>query len=436
MLKWAGRRWPEALVLVLTVAAAAVGSWVASSSMPTAGASLAAALGPDGWVYARGGQSSSGAALETAEVFTARPMTNTTLQSSSSSASLGQHSRSETLRQVVQTATSTRIASSRSSSMVGQQVTFTATVTPLPDGGTVSFTDRWGGAWREACKAPISPAGSGSGTATCTIAFSITGTHEVTATFSGTPTFAGSFSLILAHDVLPAVTATTLTSSANPSTIGQQVTFTAAVTPLPDGGTVAFSDGGSRIQACEAQSISPAGSGSGTATCTTTFSTPGTYQIVASFSGTSNFIGSQSDTLSQDVHQATTTTITSSRNPSSVGQQVTFTATVMPHPGGGGVAFSDNGRSISGCDLQPIDPTSGTATCTTADLTAGSHQIVASFSGSKNLDASRSPVLDQVVEAAPGPTPGLPNTGLAGQEPTPRGLPILAVLLTVLSVAG
>ena len=39
-------------------------------------------------------------------------------------------------------------------------------------------------------------------------------------------------------------TGTALGSSPNPSNVGQSVTFTATVTPTPDGGTVAFSGGG------------------------------------------------------------------------------------------------------------------------------------------------------------------------------------------------
>ncbi|MGO9789159.1 MAG: FG-GAP repeat protein, partial [Solirubrobacteraceae bacterium] len=42
-------------------------------------------------------------------------------------------------------------------------------------------------------------------------------------------------------------TTTSLTSSANPSIPGQQVTYTAMVSPVPDGGTVAFADNGVTI---------------------------------------------------------------------------------------------------------------------------------------------------------------------------------------------
>src|SRR5205085_1438090 len=68
----------------------------------------------------------------------------------------------------------------------------------------------------------------------------------------------------------PGPSATTLTpaSSANPAAVGQPVTLTATVSPAPDAGTVAFTDGGTTIGGCAAV---PVGVATGQATCTTTF---------------------------------------------------------------------------------------------------------------------------------------------------------------------
>jgi hypothetical protein len=51
-------------------------------------------------------------------------------------------------------------------------------------------------------------------------------------------------------------TATALASSPDPSAAGKAVTYTATVSPAPDGGTVAFTDGTTAIPGCGAQPVS------------------------------------------------------------------------------------------------------------------------------------------------------------------------------------
>jgi len=61
-----------------------------------------------------------------------------------------------------------------------------------------------------------------------------------------------------------------------------------------------------------------------------------THTITAIYGGDSGFTGSTSTTFLQTITQAnTTTTVTSSANPSNVGNAVTFTATV-----GGGIGMT------------------------------------------------------------------------------------------------
>src|ERR1035437_2665102 len=48
---------------------------------------------------------------------------------------------------------------------------------------------------------------------------------------------------------------TALTSSPNPSTVGQAVTYTATVSPTPDGGTVAFTDNNTTLSGCAAVAV-------------------------------------------------------------------------------------------------------------------------------------------------------------------------------------
>ena len=99
-------------------------------------------------------------------------------------------------------------------------------------------------------------------------------------------------------DMRPA-TATTLASAPNPSTYGQAVTFTAAVTSpagaVPDGDTVSFMKGAKLLGAGVLSS--------GTASFTTSTLKVGTTRVKAVYSGDSSFAGSQSKGVKQVVNQ-------------------------------------------------------------------------------------------------------------------------------------
>ena len=77
-------------------------------------------------------------------------------------------------------------------------------------------------------------------------------------------------------------TKTALTTSASAVVQNASVTYTATVTPAPDGGTVSFNDGaGNPATAhCAAQSLS-----GNTATCTVSYASKGSYPVTATYSG-------------------------------------------------------------------------------------------------------------------------------------------------------
>src|SRR5207237_301832 len=58
---------------------------------------------------------------------------------------------------------------------------------------------------------------------------------------------------VVIQQVSGASTTTALTSSPNPSVVGQAVTYTATVSPVPSGGTVAFKEGATTISGCGTQ---------------------------------------------------------------------------------------------------------------------------------------------------------------------------------------
>jgi poly(3-hydroxybutyrate) depolymerase len=190
-------------------------------------------------------------------------------------------------------------------------------------------------------------------------------------------------------------TTTTLSSSLNPSTYGQAVTFTAVVSSAdgapPNGETVNFMQGSNTL-----------GSGTlsgGTATFTTsTLAASSADDVRAVYGGDSNFGGSTSNTVAQQVNQATSsTTLVSGQNPSNVGQAVTFTATVKPEFSGtvtGYVRFY-NGTS----QLGRVALSGGSASYTTTNLAAGTDSITATYLGTTDFLTSTSSVLGQTVDS-------------------------------------
>jgi hypothetical protein len=99
--------------------------------------------------------------------------------------------------------------------------------------------------------------------------------------------------------------------------------------------------------------------------------------------------------------QPTTTALASSANPSASGQSVTYTATVSPVPDGGTVTFTDGTTTIAGCGAQPVDTSTGQATCQTTPGTTGAHNIAAAFNGSGSFAASTPATVTQVVTSTP-----------------------------------
>jgi hypothetical protein len=106
----------------------------------------------------------------------------------------------------------------------------------------------------------------------------------------------------------------------------------------------------------------------------------------------------------------TTTTLSSSANPSVVGQPTTFMATVAPVPPATGtptgtVTFNDGADAIPGCAGLTLN-SSGAATCTTSALPAGTDSITATYSGDSTFAQSTSnpPLSQTVVGCAAGQT--------------------------------
>jgi len=220
----------------------------------------------------------------------------------------------------------------------------------------------------------------------------------ITAEYKGDDNFNGA-SGTKNHTVNKADTTTELTSPLAESDYGQEVQFTASVSADPQGakmptGKVDFYCDGITISGCVDVSLgSPA-------TCKTSDLIVGTYDITATYKGDTNFNVSTSDTITHTVNKTDSeTSLASSANPSDYGQTVTFTATVEAAGMGSGtptgtVTFKDGGVPIPGCESVAL---ASAATCTKNDLSAGSHDITAEYSGDANLNSSTSSTFVQTV---------------------------------------
>ncbi len=99
----------------------------------------------------------------------------------------------------------------------------------------------------------------------------------------------------------------------------------------------------------------------------------------------------------------TSTALASSVNPSTPGQQVTYTATVSPAPTTGTVDFTDGGQAIPGCGGLPPNAQTGVAACPVTYSATGSHTIQAEYLGGGALygDSTSNTVTQVVVSSIP-----------------------------------
>lgn len=291
------------------------------------------------------------------------------------------------LLNVVKAGSSVAVTAQPTSTTLGEQVTFTATVTATPPGsgtpsGTVQFFDGpvVGGTL-------LGSATLNNGVGTFSISTLTVGTHQITVTYSGDTSFLtaeGSTNFT----VDPAITTTTIAPSVSPSVFGQQVTFTATVTTNVLGigtpqGTVTFVIDGVNQAPVPVNAL-------GKASFQISNLSVADHTIVAMFDGTGNFGDSDSPTLPHTVNKAnTTTTVISSLNPSAVGQAVTFTAIVAPVAPGGFVPTGSVIFTIDGQNTLPVALNAqGRASVVIPTLAFGNHTITARYQGSGNHNTS------------------------------------------------
>jgi hypothetical protein len=269
------------------------------------------------------------------------------------------------------------LTSSPNPSLFGQTVALTASVSPAPASGTVSFKD---GA------SVLGSAAVSGGMATLSTSKLAVGVHSLTASFS-----AGGVSAPRSQTVRQAATTTTMSASPNPSVSGQVVTFTATVGAVAPGsgtptGTVTFKDGTTVLGTVALVS--------GHATSALTV---GMHSIYALYGGSSAFTASTAG-LHQTVNRASSTTsVVGNPNLAPHGANVTFTATVHAVAPGAGVpsgtvTFKDGATVLGTASLN----VAGVTSVSTSALTVGTHTITASYGGDTHFHASSGSVAERV----------------------------------------
>ncbi len=291
-----------------------------------------------------------------------------------------------------QTTTTTTLASSNANVVVGTTVNFTAAVTSsngTTPTGSVQFSE--GGTVLGS--APL----ASSGTATLPLSSLAPGQHNIVATYSGDQNNGGSTSSALVETIQQIPTTTTLTSDTGSLSAGATVHLTAVVAingpdaaDGPISGLVTFTDAGMNIGTSQLDA-------NGNATLAVILPA-GSQSIVATYSGNTNYTGSTSNTLVEQVNNTATATRLSSSSASSLaGKPVTLTALVTSSTGvpTGSVSFTDGSTVLGVSALNQ-----GVATLTTSGLSVTTHTIVATYTGDSNYLSSKSASLAEVVSLA------------------------------------
>ncbi|MDI9960148.1 MULTISPECIES: beta strand repeat-containing protein [unclassified Rhodococcus (in: high G+C Gram-positive bacteria)] len=265
-----------------------------------------------------------------------------------------------------------------SSAVEQTSVALTANISPAANGGTVQFKD--GGI---DIGGPIAVTG---GAATLDHTFTTTGSHSITAVYSGTAGFGGSTAQAQTIEISSSSLSTTTTLQVPATAVtGTAVDLTATVAPNNAVGSVQFKSNGTAIG-------SPVAVASGVAMLSHAFDTAGAQSVTADFTAGAGFVSSSASAQTVTVSDpapvdVVTTTSLSVPATAVTGTAVDLTATVAPNNAVGTVQFKSNGTSIG----SPVAVASGVATLSHTFDTAGAQSVTADFTAGAGFVSSSAP---------------------------------------------
>jgi len=278
------------------------------------------------------------------------------------------------------------LTSSVNPSLVNQQTTFTLTVTTtgtVTPAGTVNFFNG------TTLIGTVNLTGTGA-TATASIpdSFPAAGAFPISATYTSTSNTQGGTANLT--QLVGNVTGLTLTSSVNPSLVGQSTNLTATIASLAafgaTTGSIQFFDGATSLGTVPVTGSS--------ATLPVSFSTAGVHNLTAAYTTTNTELtNATSNVVHQTVLNVAALGLTSSVNPSLPNQSTTLTATLTALGSPiGTIKFFDGATLLGTVNLNGT-----TATLAVSFTTTGNHILTAVYSGDALTETITSSPLTQVV---------------------------------------
>jgi len=228
-------------------------------------------------------------------------------------------------------------------------------------------------------------------------------------------------------------TSVTLAVTPTSANVGTSVTLSAAASPagsLFPTGMVTFMSGGAAIGSAALNSTG--------ATNFTSSSMPaGTYNVIASYAGDSNFTSATSSsstvivTASPTSKQQADIVLFATPNPAAIGQNVTFTAAAAIVNGlvpSGSITFTLNGTSVSGAINGK-----GLATASISAPPTGSFSATAAYAGDATFNSASSTPITVTVN---GPSKQASSVGLSATPSPATTTQPITLTATVQSVGG
>ena len=285
---------------------------------------------------------------------------------------------------ITQDAPTVTLGASSTSTSAGDPVTLVASLSGgNSPSGSVTFYDG------------ATSLGSGpvSGSAAMlTVSSLSTGSHTITAVYGGDSHNAGATSNAITVTVGSASLSVSLSSSSLSPPLGQSVTLTATLSGgSSPSGSVTFKDGSTTLGAATI-------SGS-TATFTSSSLAVGAHPITAIYGGDGSNSSASSGTITVTVGKASPSlTVSSSSSSPTVGQSVTFTATLSGGSSPSGTVTFQDGATVLGSGTI----SGSSATFATSSFTVGTHAITAVYGGDgSNATATSSAITVTVGQASP-----------------------------------